>query len=203
MGSLPEKKIRKLRRVIDNLIDVPDEEWVYFSDNLAERTFDKGRLLFQAGEPVTDFFFINKGLVRFFYLTEDGKEFNKAFAMENDFVGSFSAKNLGIPSRFSVQALEETEAVVIPVRIIEAGYDLHPCWERLGRLHAERVAVLKEMREAEFLLDSAETRYNRLLAVSPAILERVNQYHIASYLGITDVALSRIRQKIGLTGVRK
>ena len=64
---------------------------------------------------------------------------------------------------------------------------------------AERVAISKQLREGEFLLDSAETRYCRLLEENPRLVERLDQYHIASYLGITDVALSRIRRKIGLT----
>lgn len=193
------KELQKLKNVIDTLADVPEEEWSYFSGNLKVRCFDKNQLLIHAGGPVADFFFINTGLVRFYYLTQDGKEFNKAFAMESEFVGSFSSMIRDAPCRYSVQALEKTEVLVIPVRIIQNAYDRHPAWERIGRRHAERVAVKKEIREGEFLLDPAETRYRRLLSDYPALSSRVPQYHLASYLGITDVALSRIRKKIGLT----
>ena len=193
------KELQKLKNIIETLADVPEEEWAYFSGNLTARCFHKNQLLIHAGEPVTDFYFINTGLVRFFYLKEEGKEYNKAFAMENDFVGSFSAMIRDTPCRYSVQALEETEVLVIPVRIIQNGYNRHPAWERIGRRHAESVAVKKEIRESEFLLDQAETRYRRLLSDYPALVSRVQQYHLASYLGVTDVALSRIRKKIGLT----
>lgn len=186
---------KALKSFIEQLADVPESEWAYFSERLTERTYDKHQLLFQAGEPVADFFFINKGIARFFYLTEGGKEFNKAFAMENEFVGSFSALMFNAPCRYSVQALEKTEVLVIPVALIKNGYDRHPAWERVGRRHAEGVALRKEIREGEFLLDSAETRYRRLIADCPTLIDRVQQYHIASYLGITDVALSRIRQR--------
>ena len=191
--------MRKLKDFVDKLADVSEEEWAYFSGKLTQRIFDKNQLLFEAGEPVTDFFFIIKGLVRFFYLTEEGKEFNKAFAMENEFAGSFSAMIFDAPCRYYVQALEKTVALVLPIRLIKDVYDRHPAWERVGRRHAESVAVKKEIREGEFLLDSAETRYRRLLSDCPKLVDRVQQYHIASYLGITDVALSRIRNKIGLT----
>lgn len=197
-----ENGFHNLRNVVEQLADIPEEEWAFFSKNLAVRTFDNKQYLIQAGEQVANFFFITKGLVRFFYLTDEGKEFNKAFAMENDFVGSFSAMTCNAPCRFSVQALEKTEVLVMPVRIIQNGYERHPSWERVGRRHAERVAIKKEIREGEFLLDSAEKRYCRLLSEYPTIIDRVRQYHIASYLGITDVALSRIRKKIGLTGGR-
>ena len=191
--------LRKLKDFVDKLADVSEEEWAYFSGKLTEKIFDKNQLLFEAGEPVPDFFFIIKGLVRFFYLTEEGKEFNKAFAMENEFAGSFSAMIFDAPCRYYVQALEKTVALVLPIRLIKDVYDRHPAWERVGRRHAESVAVKKEIREGEFLLDSAETRYRRLLSDCPTLVDRVQQYHIASYLGITDVALSRIRNKIGLT----
>jgi len=194
-----ESGLHNLRSFIGQLADVPEKEWNYFAEKVTERIFNKHQLLFQAGEPVPNFFFISKGLVRFYYLTEKGKEFNKAFAIENEFVGSFSAMIFNAPCRYSVQALEKTEVLVIPVRLIQNSYDRHPAWERVGRRHAESVAVKKEIREGEFLLDSAETRYRRLLADHPTLIDRVQQYHIASYLGITDVALSRIRNKIGLT----
>ncbi len=191
--------LQELRDFLDKLARISEEEWAYFSGKITERNFPKNHLLFRAGEPVIDFFFIINGLVRYFYLTEEGKEFNKAFAMEHNFVGSFSSLVPNIPCRYSVQALEKTETLVVPVRLIQNCYDRHPAWERVGRLHAERVAVKKEKREGEFLLDSAETRYRSLLVEFPMLIGRIQQYHIASYLGITDVALSRIRAKIGLT----
>ena len=119
---------------------------------------------------MSDFFFITKGLVRLFYLTEDGKEFNKAFAMENDFVGSFRSMIFDVPCRYSVQSLEKTETLVIPIRVIKNAYDRHPAWDRVGRRHAENIAVKKEIREGEFLLDSAETRYRRLLSDYPTLI---------------------------------
>ncbi|MEK7827765.1 MAG: Crp/Fnr family transcriptional regulator [Thermodesulfobacteriota bacterium] len=196
---MKERGLVAFRHVVQSLADVPDEEWELFARQVRNRVFETHDLLIRAGEPVTDFFFLVSGFVRFFYLTGDGKEFNKAFAQENQFVGSFGAEVLKQPCRFSVQALERTEAMVIPVQVIRDGYDRHHSWERVGRMMAERVAVSKEIREGEFLLDSAETRYRRFLANYPSLADRISQYHVASYLGITDVALSRIRKKIGLT----
>ncbi|MBA3007818.1 MAG: Crp/Fnr family transcriptional regulator [Proteobacteria bacterium] len=201
--SLHAKRLTALKHVIYSLSDIPDQEWEYFSRQIGECGYNPNGLLVRAGEPMMNFFFIISGLVRFYYSTENGKEFNKAFALENNFVGSFGADVAQEPCRFSIQALEQTEALVIPVQVIREGYDQHHCWERVGRKMAERVAVSKELREGEFLLDSAETRYRRFLATYPGLAERINQYHIASYLGITDVALSRIRKNIGMTDIYK
>jgi CRP-like cAMP-binding protein len=201
--SLHAKRLTALKHAICSLSDIPDKEWEYFSRQTGECGYNLNDLLVRAGEPMRDFFFIISGLVRYYYSTENGKEFNKAFTLENNFVGSFGADVAQEPCRFSIQALEQTEALVIPVQVIREGYDRHHCWERVGRKIAERVAVSKELREGEFLLDSAETRYRRFLATYPGLAERINQYHIASYLGITDVALSRIRKNIGMIDIFK
>ena len=70
-------------------------------------------------------------------------------------------------------------------------------WERFGRKAAEYQTLLNEEREAEFLLDDATVRYVRFGEQYPDLEKRITQYHVASYLGITNVALSRIRKKLG------
>jgi CRP-like cAMP-binding protein len=161
-----------------------------------ERRFEKNEYLVRAGEISDSFYFIVKGLVRFFYSTEEGKEFNKNFIMENGFAGSFHSLVLGGACGYFIQALEKTNTIALPNRLLRELYERHPCWERLGRRNAENLALLKEAREKEFLLDSLETRYRRFLVEFPGLEDRISQYHIASFLGVTDVALSRIRRKI-------
>ncbi len=188
--------LNQLRQTIGRTASVPEDEWHHFSQHLSERTFEKNDYLVRAGEGVDNFYFILTGLVRFFYCTEDGKEFNKSFAMENNFAGSFQSLILGQPCGFFIQALEKTETIVLPHRVLTAFYDRHPCWERIGRKNAEQVLLLKEAREKELLLDSLEIRYHRFLAEFPGLADRIPQYHIASYLGVTNVALSRLRKRI-------
>ena len=188
--------LEQFRKTADNVVCIPQGEWEAFIQHLSERTFEKDDFLVSAGEVANNFYFIASGLVRFFYSTEDGKEFNKHFAMENGYAGSFQSLVLGEPCGFFIQALERTETIVLPNQVLNESYDRHPCWERIGRRNAENLALFKEMREKEFLLDSLETRYRRFLKEYPGLVDRIPQYHIASYLGVTDVALSRIRKKI-------
>ena len=192
----PNKGLEQFRNAGEKMASIPQSEWEAFIQHLSERTFEKNDFLVSAGEVAPNFYFIASGLVRFFYSTEDGKEFNKHFAMENGFAGSFQSLVLGEPCGFFIQALERTETIVLPNRVLNEFYDRHPCWERIGRRNAENLALFKEMREKEFLLDSLETRYRRFLKDYPSLTDRIPQYHIASYLGVTDVALSRIRKKI-------
>ncbi|MCP4130618.1 MAG: hypothetical protein GY754_06515 [bacterium] len=117
--------------------------------------------------------------------------------MENGIVGSVSSMIKHLPSRFYIQALEETETVLLTRSAVEELYDRHRCWDRFGRLYAEYALIYNETREGE-ILDSLEVRYLRFLETYRDILHRLPQYHIASYLGITDVALSRMRKRMNL-----
>jgi CRP-like cAMP-binding protein len=160
------------------------------------RTLNKGEYFIRAGETPEHSGFINAGLVRFFYQTPKGQEFNKSFAYENQFMGAYSAFLTGTSTRFNIQALEECSILVVKIRHLVALFDKHGCWEKFGRILAEQLYIKKEQREAEFLLDDAEIRYQKFLQRYPGLEQRLAQYHIASYVGITPVALSRIRNKI-------
>jgi CRP-like cAMP-binding protein len=190
------KSIEKIRHIIESRVSVPEGEWEYLVPRLMECTFEKNDYLICAGDVAENFYFITEGLVRFFYSTEGGKEINKYFAMENDFAGSFHSLVLYAPCGFFIQALENTNTLVLPTQLLRELYDRHSCWERLGRGNAEHLLLIKEAREKELLLDSLETRYRRFLIEYPGLVNRIPQYHIASFLGVTNVALSRIRRKI-------
>jgi CRP-like cAMP-binding protein len=192
---LKSTSISQLKRVINSVVSIPEDQWRLFEQNLAEREFEKGEYLLRAGEVGSAFFFVTRGLVRFFYSTDSGKEFNKHFAMENDFAGSFHSLLLQAPCGFHIQAIEQTSTIVLPNQVMSAFYDRHPCWERLGRKMAEKLLLVKEAREKELLLDSLDVRYQRFLTEFPGLHRRIPQYHIASFLGVTDVALSRLRGK--------
>ena len=195
-GMQNQKGLENFKRIVDQIASVPESEWGLFVQHLSARTFAKNDYLVRVGDVANNFYFISKGLVRFFYCTEDGKEFNKHFAMENGFAGSFHSLILQEPCGFFIQALEKTETIVLPNRVLNEFYDRHACWERIGRKNAELLVLIKEAREKELLLDSLEVRYQRFLKEFPGLVDRISQYHIASFLGVTDVALSRIRKKI-------
>lgn len=193
---MPDDALRELHATIRELVELPDSEWEAARVHLRTRSFQAGHLLISAGEPVQAFFYVLRGLVRLFFITEDGKEFNKAFRQEGDFVGVFSQDEETGGAPFAAEVLEPTDTIVLPLDVLEEFNRRHPAWQQLGRLQAERVATEKAKREASFMLDSARTRYERFLDSHPDLVKRLPQYHIASYLGITDVALSRIRRKM-------
>jgi CRP-like cAMP-binding protein len=159
----------------------------------------KGQYFIQAGEVPTTFGFLISGLCRLYYLDPSGTEWTKAFCLANSVVAAYSALLRGEPSRLFIQALEDSSLLVADYAVYQTLTMEHPCWQILNGKLAESLFIKKEQRESELLLDDAPTRYEKFLTEYPGLEARVKQYHIASYLGITPVSLSRIRaQRLNL-----
>ncbi|MEN8170125.1 MAG: Crp/Fnr family transcriptional regulator [Pseudomonadota bacterium] len=193
--SMQEYSTIVLRQIVTQMV-APDESALEsFCNCFKPRKLAASECFIEAGEQSTQFAFVNSGLLRFFYRQENGRELNKSFAAENHFIGAYSAYLSGSPARFTIEALEPTTLLSASLdRIVELS-DQYPCWERFRRLVTEQLYVRKEEREAEFLLDDAEHRYHLFQQRYPGLEERIAQYHVASYIGITPVSLSRIRKR--------
>ena len=183
-----------IKQNLIQLVSPPDSELDEFLNLFQTRSIKRGGYFVRAGGQSTELAFVNSGLLRFFYRTTDGKEFNKSFIAENQFTAAYSSFLTDMPTRFSIQALEECHLLVCDLHSVVNMFARHGCWERLGRILAEQLFIKKEAREAEFLLDDAKTRYHNFQNTYPELEDRLTQYHVASYLGITPVALSRIRR---------
>jgi CRP-like cAMP-binding protein len=161
------------------------------------RRFQADDVLFSTGDRPDVLYFIQSGLVRFFYLTDDGKEFNKNFVAAGSVVTSLSTFLSGVPSPFFTQALEDTVTIALPMEFVRRQVEADIYWERLLSRSVAMLALKKEQREASFLLQDAGARYEAFLDDFSDLAPRLPQYHVASYLGVTPVALSRIRARRG------
>ncbi|MBN9385465.1 MAG: Crp/Fnr family transcriptional regulator [Chitinophagaceae bacterium] len=140
---------------------------------------------------------IIKGIFRIYYSNpETGEEKNIFFFSENQFVVSFRSFVTRIACHYFIEAMEESEIIYITYRDLTSLYGTHPNWARFGRLLAEQFFSYSQTRTEELLFFSPEQRYIRLLDEHPNIINRIPAYHIASFLGITNPSLSRIRKRI-------
>lgn len=190
------QEMQKLRNVISQYAEIPAKEWSFFQNFVYSKNFDKNELLLRAGEEASEFFYIVDGLVRLYYSTSEGKVFNRNFITTNQFCGSISSTVQDIPCPYSISALETTQTLAIKAADFQKLYDRHRCWDRFMRIFAQQVIVVKEKRTSELLTFCAASRYQQFLQDFAEIKDRIPQYHIASYLGITNVALSRIRKRL-------
>jgi CRP-like cAMP-binding protein len=179
-----------------SLADVPQAELAKLFALCRPAILRRGEYVLRAGETPRSLAFVESGLLRLYYLDADGREFTKSFCTEGEVVAAYSALLLGRPSRLFIEALEDSRLLVADYHAYQELAAGHPCWAAVSQHRAEALFIKKEQREAALLLDDAETRYRQFLADHPGLEARVRQHHIASYLGITPVALSRIRARL-------
>lgn len=164
------------------------------------RHFPKGTFVFRQGDEIRSLFLIQRGLLKTYYETIDGKEFIKSFVGEGDCIASMQAMVAAQLCSFTVVALEDTRVLEVSqtafLDLIATSADL------VGQFNTMLLALAmkKEQREYEFLCLSPEQRYLTFCEREPELVERLAQQDIARYLGITPVALSRIRKRCGLLG---
>lgn len=152
----------------------------------------KNAILQPIGHTCKTIYFINKGIARIYYL-KDGIDVTESFAFENNIIARVESLFTGKPSRKAIQILEDAELVAINSVQLFQLYDRFPDIERLFRKIFEAAYVDTVNRIESIQFHTAEERYNALLHEAPGIIQRVPLKYIASYLGITQVSLSRIR----------
>ncbi|MCX8131573.1 MAG: Crp/Fnr family transcriptional regulator [Clostridia bacterium] len=158
----------------------------------------KDMFFLQEGEKSTEIGFIIKGIFRSYYIDKTGNDITKYFYAEGGVLFSYAAYLSQKESMYYIQALEDSEILVAGIsdfeQIVEGNYDLLLFFKKM----IDAVLVAKEEHASSFKLLSSMERYKQFLAAFPGLEKRLKQYHLASYLGITPVSLSRIRKKINL-----
>lgn len=192
-----DKQLDILYPILNNISSISKENWELAKPYFKTKRLKRGEHLFYIDDEVNDFYFLIEGLARYYYLTEDGKEFNKSFAeKQGHLLSSIASVSHGIPSPFSVEVLSDFTTLYIPYKkLLDLGLEYKQWNDLLLRIY-ENLVIKKERREADFLLLNARERYEKFLSDYSMIEDAVPNYHIASYLGITDVALSRIRKEM-------
>jgi CRP-like cAMP-binding protein len=188
----PDDDYAILRQTLSRIAHLPDEEFEYLRQQAESRSYSAGRTLIEIGEPPSRCWFLISGFLRFFYVTESGREYNKAFSRPGEIVMPLSAALSGAPNSFVIAAVTDARTLAFPASLIPVLYDRHRAWERIGRVLAEQMAIRKEARERELLLDSAYVRFRRFAERYPELVDWIPQRQIASYIGVTEQALSRL-----------
>jgi CRP/FNR family transcriptional regulator len=180
---------------IRKITDFSEDECSMFVPYLKKKVLNKGEYLLKENQIVNEIAFIEKGVLRLYYLS-DGKEINNHFFLENDYAVSYLDFLKNRPSRYYIQALDDCELLTFNAESLQIAYDSSKNWERFGRIIAESVYAIATNRFESFLFLSAKERYLQMLNDYPKFIQRIPLYHLASYLGIERESLSRIRKEI-------
>lgn len=154
----------------------------------------KNEYLLTQGQVCRNLYFLEKGALRGFY-DLDGKEITHWFGFENDFVTSFHSFITGEAAVENIQFIEGSILWMISKETLNNLFNQHHEIERLVRIVYEKYYIRLEERFVNAQFKAASERYENLLLHTPHIIERVPLGYIASYLGISQETLSRIRSK--------
>jgi CRP/FNR family transcriptional regulator, cyclic AMP receptor protein len=172
------------------------EELEYFHSLLRPRHVGRKEWLLREGEVCDWEAYVLKGCLRKYCIDDKGDEIILQFAVEDWWISDLNSFTNGTPSQVNIQALEDSELLLITHDDKEALFRKVPAFERMFRLMLQRSYMVLQDRFVATLAVPAEERYLAFMDRYGDIAQRIPQHYIASYLGITPEALSRIRGKL-------
>ncbi len=175
--------------------DFNDSELKIIMPYFEPKKFKKKTTLLDIGKVSNEVFYLIKGCIRL-YCEKDGEELSTYFFTENMFAGSYDSFLSRKPSKVAIETLEECEVLVLTHKGQENLYEIFPKMNEFIRKAIEQRFVLLHDLFISYLLNSPEERYLMLLKERPELLQRIPQHQIASFLGITRVSLSRIKNRV-------
>jgi CRP-like cAMP-binding protein len=175
---------------------VTKEDFERLKSNFSYSNIPKGHLLLSKGKVNQHAFFVEKGLLRFYSIDEKGKEHILQFAPENWWLSDRNSLCSNEPSEYYIEAYEDTTVILLNQQFLqnatETSKEFRAFHESLLHKHINQLY----RRINALISTSAKDRYQEFLKTYPNITQRVPQWMIASYLGITPEALSRVRKEI-------
>lgn len=172
-----------------------EDDWNAIHEKFTVQQLKKGDFLVRNGDVCRLVSFVNKGLLRMFYMI-DGKDMSIAFVCENVYISEYASFLTCQPAAMNIEALEDCELVNLSFNDMQSIYKSIPVFETFGRKIAEALFIMISTQTHELLILTPEERYQSLTQHQPFIIQRVPQYMIASFIGITPEHLSRIRKKL-------
>ena len=191
-------KTQPLLNYINNYVNLTQEEQVLLDSSVIYRTYLKGQYIVQQGDVCNYQSFVISGCTKTFYVDENGQEHIIMFSIENWWTSDIGSFITQAPADFNVQCLENTTLIMLSKTVTEELYVKIPVLERFFRQILERGLVASQKRIVRGFSLSAKDRYLYFKKQYPKIEQRIPQYMLASYLGITKEFLSKIKKQLSL-----
>jgi CRP-like cAMP-binding protein len=185
----------EIKKYFQKQVDISEEDWDIFSSKLIKREFPKKTNLLKVGQTENYLSFIETGIIRF-YISKEVEDFTFGFAFKSNFVSAYDSFITQEPSSYELETLSDTIIWSLTYQDLQQIYSQTQIGNKIGRLASEELFLKKSKRELSLLNQSAEQRYLNLFTEQPHLLQFIPLKYIASYIGITPQALSRIRKRI-------
>jgi len=169
-------------------------EWEAFGHLFKREEYQAGTLLLREGQVSRKAYLIEKGCCRLWF-NNNGKDVSFQFFFEGQAISSAESFRNNQPSQFSIETIEPCVMFTISKKDFQLMVDTSPAFKADVEENIFQRLLLYQQLFLSRIKDSPEKRYHDLLANHPEMLQRIPQHYIASYLGITSVSLSRIRNR--------
>ncbi|MEO1487096.1 MAG: Crp/Fnr family transcriptional regulator [Bacteroidota bacterium] len=187
--------MENIKKAFERFTTLDEVEWKEIFHIMKPKEFKNGEFFIKEGQTCKYVGFVSSGLFRYYYQT-DGQQLTRQFFFENNFMANYQSYITGGSSIAYIEALENSEVILIPREDLFRLFETSMNFQRLGRKVAEFLFMIMSAKYESFLLQSAEERYLSLIKNRPKVIKNIPQYMIASYLGITPEGFSRIRKRI-------
>jgi|GEM_PF-374823 len=174
----------------------PLSSLAHLSGKLHKVTVPAQHNLWQAGDTLNWIYFLNSGLLYAFFETIAGKLFCKEMYWEHDLIFGFRSLLLNTPLRFSVKTIENSTLFAIHIKDYQQAIQEDEHWKSFHHTCVQQYYLNKETKEEFLLLNTPQERVSFFYQEYPELIQRVPQHIIASYLGITPISLSRIKNRL-------
>lgn len=196
-GTLPKTDaLQNLINKIKSAIDLSSDAEEHIHSIATERQVSKGDVLIQEGQMVNKTYFVMNGSLRSFCTDQEGKEHTLQFAIKDWWISDFTAIYNRVPASLTVECIADSTVIEFNARELEEIYDRFPAFEPYQRKNLERHIVSLNKRILNQMQLTALARYQLFLEQYPDIEQSISNYHIASYLGMTQQSLSRVRAEM-------
>lgn len=185
----------KLSHFFQNSNFFSAEQVKEIAQQFSAKTIDKNDLLLREGQVANEYFFLEEGFMRAFVYDVDGKDVTTGFYAPGNIVVEVSSFFNRIPARENIQALNNCKGWYITYEQLNHLFHAFPEFREFGRSVLVKLLTMLKSRTLSMITETAEQRYEHLLKSNPAVFQNAPLKHIASYLGITDTSLSRIRKE--------
>ena len=183
-----------LHQKLNSVIAISEEEFQQFCTSFKPKKLRKKQYLLQSGDVNRYQAFVVKGLLRSYTVDEKDNKHILQFASEGWWIADLSSYLTSEPSILNIDALEDSELLLLDKNAWEASMKSIPALEHYFRIILQNHLVATQKRLLQSLSETAEEKYTRFLKTYPECLQRMPQHMIASYLGITRETLSRVRK---------
>jgi len=182
-----------LKLFLEKYCSLSSEAWEEVNGLFKPASLHKGAIFVREGKVEKQVAFQLSGVSRTYFVSPDGKEYNKAFNLANCFIGAYTSLISGEVNKVNIQALTDCQLLIADYPSFLQLLTTYRELEAFLRKLAEAYFIQKEKRELEMVQLDASQRYDLFRKRHPGLENCISQYHIASYLSITPTQLSRIR----------